>query len=125
MLRCRGAGKAGDPQCGRGHEDFIRSTVAAGATQWLQQVAAVERRGELLSVVDLAERGPGRTSQRRRPGSTGPCSHALAPPARGRRFETYGLGSLDDEDAQALAPTSRNRHIANIHMLMPESAPGW
>jgi hypothetical protein len=29
----------------------------AGATQWLEQVTAVERRGEFLSAVDLAKRG--------------------------------------------------------------------
>jgi tetratricopeptide repeat protein len=78
--------------------------MAAGAAQWLEQVAAAERRGELLSAVDLAERGleehPSDAALQyravlalARAGSTGEAA---------RRFDEYGLGSLDDEDAQAL-----------------------
>jgi hypothetical protein len=104
MLRCRRADKAGDTVSGRGHKDYIRSTMAAGAGQWLEQVVAAERRGELLSAVDLAERGlEGHPSDAAlqyravlalaRAGSTGEAA---------RRYDEYGLSSLDDEDAQAL-----------------------
>src|SRR5438067_4562048 len=78
--------------------------MASEAAQWLEQVVAAERRGELLSAVDLAERGleqhPGDVALQyrsvlalARAGSTGEAA---------RRFEEYGLGRLDDEDAQAL-----------------------
>jgi hypothetical protein len=94
MLRCRLADKAGDN----------RSSTAAGAAQWLEQVAAAERRGELLSAVDLAERGleehPGDPALQykvvlalARAGSTDTAA---------QRFEEYGLGACDDEDSQAL-----------------------
>jgi class 3 adenylate cyclase len=92
------------PLSGRGQEGYIRSTMAAGATQWLEQVAAVERRGELLSAVDLAERGleehPSDTALQYR--AVLALARAGSTAEAARRFEKYGLGSLDDEDAQAL-----------------------
>ncbi len=72
--------------------------------RWLEQVVAAERRGELLSAVDLGERGlaehPDDVELRyqvvlalARAGSTDEAA---------RRFEEFRLGRLDDEDAQAL-----------------------
>lgn len=74
------------------------------AGEWLEAVKDAERRGELLAAVDLAERGlaehPGdvRLSHRSvlalaRSGSTQEAA---------RRFTTYGLDALEDEDVAAL-----------------------
>src|SRR5207248_588496 len=75
-----------------------------GDLDWFDAVVAAERRGELLTAVDLAERGlearPGDVALRyravlalARAGSTGEAA---------RRFAEYELDRLADEDAQAL-----------------------
>ena len=74
------------------------------ADEWLEAVTAGERRGELLTAFDLAERGlAGHPDDLRlkhkavlalaRAGSTEEAS---------RRFEGYGLAGVQDEDVAAL-----------------------
>src|SRR6187549_1874125 len=76
----------------------------AGAQAWIQWVGDAERRGELLSAFDLAEQGleehPGNQWLRHRAvlvlARAGSTAEAL------RRFEAYGLSSVDDADIRAL-----------------------
>jgi class 3 adenylate cyclase len=87
----------------------------ASAGDWLEAVRDAERRGELLTAFDLAERGleqhPGnRALQHRsvlalaRVGSTGEAD---------RRFAAYGLDSVADEDVGALgARIAKDRALA-------------
>ena len=76
----------------------------AGAQAWIQRVGDAERRGELLSAFDLAEQGleehPGDLWLRHRAvlvlARAGSTAEAL------RRFDAYGLSSVDDADVRAL-----------------------
>lgn len=74
------------------------------AAAWLDDVLAAERRGELLSAVDLAERGleehPGDLDLQHRVVLA--LARAGSTEQAARRFEEYGLGAVDAEDVQAL-----------------------
>ena len=74
------------------------------ATEWLETVRSAERRGELLTAVDLAERGLAEHPQDlwlehravlalARAGATGQAAE---------RIERYGLGDREEEDIAAL-----------------------
>jgi Adenylate and Guanylate cyclase catalytic domain len=74
------------------------------AAQWLDQVIEAERRGELLTAVDVAESG-----LKQHPHDVGLRHRAVLALARAgstgeaaRRFHAYRLGELDDEETQAL-----------------------
>ena len=75
-----------------------------GAEAWIQRVGDAERRGELLSAFDIAEQGleehPGDLWLRHRAvlvlARAGSTAEAL------RRFDAYGLSSVDDTDVRAL-----------------------
>jgi hypothetical protein len=71
---------------------------------WLDDVVAAERSGELLSAVDLAERGleehPGDVALQYR--AVLALARAGSTEQAARRFEEYGLRSVDTEDVRAL-----------------------
>lgn len=71
---------------------------------WVETVAAAERRGELLVAFDLAERGleeyPDDVWLRHR--AVLALARAGSTDEAQRRFDSYGLASIDEEDAQAL-----------------------
>jgi hypothetical protein len=76
----------------------------AASSVWLDEVVAAERSGELLSAVDLAERG-----LEQHPGDVALQYRAVLALARAgsteqaaRRFEEFGLGAVDTEDVRAL-----------------------
>jgi hypothetical protein len=74
------------------------------ASEWLEEVVAAERRGELLTAFDLAERGlaehPADVALRHRAvlelARAGSTEQARA------RFDEYRLGAVDDEDTRSL-----------------------
>jgi Adenylate and Guanylate cyclase catalytic domain len=74
------------------------------AAWWLDAVKAEERRGELLTAFDLAERGlaehPEDTLLKHR--AVLALARAGATEAASGRFEEYGLGGVPDEDIAAL-----------------------
>ena len=71
---------------------------------WLDEVVAAERSGELLSAVDLAERGleehPGDVALQYR--AVLSLARAGSTEQAARRFEEYGLRAVDTEDVRAL-----------------------
>jgi len=78
--------------------------AGADSTVWLGDVVAAERSGELLTAVDLAERGLEEHS-----GDVALQYRAVLALARAgstdqaaRRFEEYGLRAVDTEDVRAL-----------------------
>ncbi len=80
------------------------SVASRSAAQWLEEVRDAERRGELLTAVDRAERGLAD-----HPGDVGLEHRAVLALARAgsteeatRRFAAYGLDAVDEEDVAAL-----------------------
>lgn len=71
---------------------------------WVEAVLGAERRGELLLAFDLAERGleeyPDDVWLRHR--AVLALARAGSTEEAQRRFDAYGLGSVDEEDVQAL-----------------------
>jgi len=78
--------------------------VGDDSSVWLDDVVAAERSGELLSAVDLAERGleehPGDVALQYR--AVLALARAGSTEQAARRFEEYGLCSVDTEDVRAL-----------------------
>src|ERR1700685_687922 len=74
------------------------------ASQWLDAVKLEERRGELLTAFDLAERGlaehPDDLWLKHR--AVLALARAGATEEAARRFEDYGLAGAQDEDIAAL-----------------------
>jgi len=74
------------------------------ASEWLTQVVAAERRGELLTAFDLAERGlaehPGDVALRHR--AVLELARAGSTEQAHARFDEYALAGVDDEDVRAL-----------------------
>jgi hypothetical protein len=74
------------------------------AAEWLEAVKLEERRGELLTAFDLAERGlaehPDDLLLKHR--AVLALARAGATEEAARRFEAYGLGGVGDEDVAAL-----------------------
>jgi class 3 adenylate cyclase len=79
--------------------------VSRPATGWLEAVKAAERRGELLTAVDLAEQGlaehPEDLWLKHR--AVLALARAGATREAAQRFERYGLRATDEEDIAALA----------------------
>ncbi|HEX4034409.1 MAG TPA: TRAFs-binding domain-containing protein [Solirubrobacteraceae bacterium] len=74
------------------------------AEEWLEAVRVEERRGELLTAFDLAERGlaehPGEIALKHR--AVLALARAGATEEAARRFEQYALANVEDEDVAAL-----------------------
>jgi hypothetical protein len=79
--------------------------VTRPATDWLEAVKGAERRGELLTAVDLAEQGlaehPDDLWLKHR--AVLALARAGATREAAQRFEGYGLQATDEEDVAALA----------------------
>jgi tetratricopeptide repeat protein/adenylate/guanylate cyclase family protein len=79
--------------------------VSRPATDWLEAVKGAERRGELLTAVDLAEQGlaehPDDLWLKHR--AVLALARAGATREAAQRFERYGLQATDEEDIAALA----------------------
>src|SRR5438445_551380 len=78
--------------------------AGADSAVWLDDVVAAERSGELLSAVDLAERGleehPGDVALKYR--AVLALARAGSTEQAARRFEEFGLRAVDTEDVRAL-----------------------
>src|SRR5712691_675885 len=78
--------------------------AARAPASWLNDVLAAERAGELLSAVDLAERGleehPGDVALQHR--AVLALARAGSTEQAARQFGEYGLGAVDTEDVRAL-----------------------
>jgi hypothetical protein len=89
------------------------------AADWLDEVLAAERHGELLTAFDLAERGleehPGDPRLRYR--AVLALARSGSTEEAARRFEHDGLVAIDDEDVQALGA-----RIAKDRALWAEGA---
>jgi hypothetical protein len=72
---------------------------------WLESVRQAERRGELLSAVDLAEQGLSEAPDDiwLKHAAVLALARAGATKEAARRFERYGLGASEEEDVAALA----------------------
>lgn len=85
-------------------EQAIGTEQTQTAGWWLEAVRLEERRGELLSAFDLAERGlaehPDDVWLKHR--AVLALARAGATEEAGRRFEQYGLAGVPDEDVAAL-----------------------
>jgi tetratricopeptide (TPR) repeat protein len=118
---------SGDPS--RDGEPEIRT-----ATDWLRDVTDAERRGELLSAFDLAERGlaqhPSDVSLKHR--AVLALARSGSTEEARRRFQEYGLGGIATEDVAALRArivkdvalaatgAERRRHAARSAALYEE-----
>jgi tetratricopeptide repeat protein/adenylate/guanylate cyclase family protein len=101
--------------------------VSEPASDWLEAVRDAERRGELLTAVDLAEQGlaerPGDLRLKHR--AVLALARAGATDEAAARFERYGLHASDDEDIAALgariakdlalAATTRTRRAQTLN----------
>ena len=82
----------------------ISDVAQRSPAEWLELVRSAERGGELLTAVDLAERGLAE-----HPGDVWLAHRAVLALARAgstdeaaRRFDAYGLGEREEEDVAAL-----------------------
>lgn len=88
----------------------------SGAESWLEAVKDQERRGELLAAFDLAERGlaehPDDVRLKHR--AVLALARAGAAEEASRRFQSYGLDGVRDEDVTALrARIAKDRALAS------------
>ena len=85
-------------------ERLIDESERHSAATWLAAVRREERRGELLSAFDIAERGleqhPDDVALKHR--AVLALARAGATEEAGRRFDRYGLGGSSDEEVAAL-----------------------